>query len=90
MTEIGGFYSKLTGETTEAVVNRFFGIFFAMFQSSQIFGNIISSNVLKSDTNTTNQVFNYSTCGAYDCPVDEEGEISSGVIPSTVRLYICL
>ena len=33
LTEIGGFYAKLSGETAEAVVNRFFGIFFAMFQS---------------------------------------------------------
>lgn len=32
LTEIGGFYAKLSGETNDAVVTRFFGVFFAMFQ----------------------------------------------------------
>ncbi len=33
LTSLGEYYSKLSGETPEAVINRFFGIFFAMFQS---------------------------------------------------------
>ncbi len=41
LTEIAGFYSKLSGESNETVVNRFFGIFFCMFQMSQIIGNLI-------------------------------------------------
>lgn len=32
LTEIAGFYANLSGETTEQVVTRFFGIFFAIFQ----------------------------------------------------------
>jgi MFS family permease len=35
LTEIAGFYSLISGELNEIVVNRFFGIFFAMFQSSK-------------------------------------------------------
>lgn len=32
LTEIAGFYARMSGETNEQVVTRFFGIFFAMFQ----------------------------------------------------------
>ncbi len=68
MTELGGFYSRLTGDASEGVVNKFFGIFFAMFQSSQIWGNIISSTVLKpGPANGTNDTFNL-LCGSKDCP----------------------
>lgn len=34
VSEIAHHYAKLSNETSEAVVNRFFGIFFAMFQTS--------------------------------------------------------
>jgi hypothetical protein len=34
LTETAGYYARLSKETTEMVVNRFFGIFFAMFQTS--------------------------------------------------------
>ncbi|XP_031570929.1 protein unc-93 homolog A-like [Actinia tenebrosa] len=40
-------YCELNKETQEAVVTRFFGIFFLIFQSGQIWGNLISSMVLK-------------------------------------------
>ena len=36
MTELGIMYSKLSGETKEAVINRFFGVFFFFFQSGQL------------------------------------------------------
>ncbi len=72
LTEIAGFYSKLSGEANEIVVNRFFGIFFCMFQMSQIIGNLISSTVLKPEplvhslTSTATRLL--SQCGAADCP----------------------
>ncbi|XP_014661790.1 PREDICTED: protein unc-93 homolog A-like [Priapulus caudatus] len=47
LTETGGEYARLEGTSTEAVVNRFFGIFFLMFQSGQIWGNLISSSVFQ-------------------------------------------
>ena len=34
LTETAGYYARISKETTEMVVNRFFGIFFAMFQTS--------------------------------------------------------
>ena len=37
LTETGAYYALLTNENNDAVVTRFFGIFFAMFQTSKIF-----------------------------------------------------
>jgi hypothetical protein len=34
LTDLGTYYAKYSGESAEIVINRFFGIFFAMFQSS--------------------------------------------------------
>ena len=41
--QLGNFYGALTGGEADAVVVRFFGIFFAFFQSSAIWGALISS-----------------------------------------------
>lgn len=35
LTETGIHYAKMMGETSDAVVNRFFGVFFAFFQTSK-------------------------------------------------------
>ena len=35
LTETGIVYARLTGETSEAVVNRFFGVFFMIFQTGK-------------------------------------------------------
>ena len=43
LTQVGNKYADLIGENTEVIVVRFFGIFFLAFQSSSIWGNIISS-----------------------------------------------
>ncbi|XP_070571798.1 protein unc-93 homolog A-like [Ptychodera flava] len=60
-------YAGLSGENSDVVVNRFFGLFFMFFQSSQIWGNLMSSIVLSSsDDNETESVVTY-TCGASDC-----------------------
>ena len=40
----------MSKETQEAVVTRYFGIFFLIFQSGQVWGNLISSFVLQQGT----------------------------------------
>ena len=47
LTTSGLRYATLTGQDGDAVVTRFFGIFFLIFQSGQIWGNLISSLVLQ-------------------------------------------
>ena len=69
ITSIGYDYHKLTNETLDAVLSKLFGIFFMFFQSSQIWGNLISSVVFQyQDTSLT--FSNNSFCGSEFCPSD--------------------
>lgn len=49
LSQMGTYASKQKGISSEAVINKFFGIFFMLFQSWGIWGNIVSSTVLKPD-----------------------------------------
>jgi hypothetical protein len=70
VSDLGNYYSNFSTATSEAIINRFFGIFFAMFQSSNIWGNIISSTILKPEIELKNSTYlNITLCGIYDCPV---------------------
>ncbi|KAJ8303280.1 hypothetical protein KUTeg_019676 [Tegillarca granosa] len=50
LTQTAVWYAKMTGTTSDDVINRFFGFFFLMFQTSQIWGNLISSLVFSPKT----------------------------------------
>ena len=52
------------------VITRFFGLFFAMFQSSGIWGNVISATVLKPVMagNETDVAVDLALCGVGSCP----------------------
>lgn len=68
LTTVGIKYSSMSKETQEAVITRFFGIFFLIFQSGQIWGNLISSLVLgqgRGDDVIRENAF--EVCGANDC-----------------------
>lgn len=56
----------------EPIINRFFGIFFMLFQSAQIWGNLISAYVLKphDDVNITVFKLREDICGAAYCNED--------------------
>ena len=55
-------YADITDDAnTDHVIVRFFGVFFLFFQTSSVFGNIISSTVLKGVEEETNS----STIGMY-------------------------
>ncbi|PIK47331.1 hypothetical protein BSL78_15807 [Apostichopus japonicus] len=61
-------YAQIGKSVPEAIINRYFGIFFLFFQSSQIIGNLVSSLVLKSDDSTDEENNQTEfTCGAQDC-----------------------
>ncbi|KAL5021970.1 hypothetical protein ScPMuIL_001125 [Solemya velum] len=74
LTQTGVWYSKMTGTTEDDIVNRFFGFFFMVFQTSQIWGNLISSLVFGED-NGNSTVGNSSealaSCGVYYCPTSD-------------------
>ncbi|XP_076469835.1 UNC93-like protein isoform X2 [Babylonia areolata] len=67
LTQLGVWYSRLTKQSEDAVINKFFGFFFMVFQTSQIWGNMISSLVLekKPSSNET------SVCGADFVPQED-------------------
>jgi hypothetical protein len=91
LTEIAGFYSLLSQETAQVVVSRFFGIFFTMFQMSQIIGNLVSSIILQ-PSNPTNHVTS-KHCGSLDCPGGIENSnkshsISVSIKPEASQVYL--
>ncbi|XP_013413313.1 protein unc-93 homolog A [Lingula anatina] len=73
LTETAIHYGKLTGESKDAAVNKFFGIFFAFFQTSSVWGNLISSLVFsqKRDNETEIPEELLAKCGAAYCTGDE-------------------
>lgn len=92
-------YARLVGESTDTVVNRFFGIFFLLFQTNQIIGNLISSFILSSadsinlefPSNLTAEREDEirSVCGANDCPYNDIAGNSSDDTPETT-IYILM
>ncbi|XP_036918179.1 protein unc-93 homolog A [Sturnira hondurensis] len=68
LTTVGNAYAEKAGQMGKDVVNRYFGIFFLVFQSSGVWGNLISSLVF-SQTPTQGPVSGeqLASCGAQDC-----------------------
>ena len=64
VTTIAKRYAELTSNTHNAIVNQFFGIFFFIFQISQVLGNLISSLVLQQDETEPSGKY---VCGPNDC-----------------------
>ncbi|XP_078261309.1 protein unc-93 homolog A isoform X3 [Rhinoraja longicauda] len=56
-------------ENAENVVNHYFGIFFLIFQSSAVWGNLMSSLIFQYTSNNGNITEEHlSYCGAANCP----------------------
>ena len=94
VTTIAMEYSVIIQDTLDAVLSRFFGIFCMAFQSTQIWGNIISSAVLhEGGPPTVNTSSNSSSqpppsyCGADDCPWDDKHNKTSGPDLPQWRVY---
>jgi hypothetical protein len=67
LTHLGHQYAALVKDNSQVVIVRFFGLFFLFFQSSSVWGNLISSAILNQDKrNCTNDV--ESMCGVNFCP----------------------
>ncbi|KAK3085295.1 hypothetical protein FSP39_001180 [Pinctada imbricata] len=65
LSQLAKAYAGLTDRTGDDVNNLFFGIFFMTFQTSQIWGNIISSSIFKQNIEEA-EILNSSSllCGA--------------------------
>ena len=92
VTTIAMEYSVIIQDTLDHVLSRFFGIFCMAFQSTQIWGNIISSAVLHESPPSTNTSANGtapppSYCGADDCPWDDKHKKIAGPELPQWRVY---
>ncbi|XP_015917443.2 UNC93-like protein [Parasteatoda tepidariorum] len=90
LNEISELYANHISETTEVVTPRFFGIFFMTYQSTQIFGNLVSFYVLKpSEGNEVVAMSNYNE--SITCGVDFCFEINDNLVaPSDDKRYILI
>jgi len=78
LTQVAHRFAKLEGSDPEAIVVKFFGIFFFFFQCNAILGNIISTAVLSSGTDTYVELTDeqMGRCGSSFC--------SQAPVPDTV------
>merc|ERR1711971_1372010 len=78
LTQVAHRFAKLEGSDPEAIVVKFFGIFFFFFQCNAILGNIISTAVLSSGTSTYVELTDeqMGRCGSSFC--------SQAPVPDTV------
>ncbi|XP_019639091.1 PREDICTED: uncharacterized protein LOC109481058 [Branchiostoma belcheri] len=80
LTRLATRYAAVTGQDKAAAISMFFGIFFCIFQTSQVWGNLISSLVLQQGAADQGapSAANVSSCGAANCPGGGGGNL---VIP---------
>jgi len=78
LTQVGNRYAELSGVAVEPIIVRFFGIFFLFFQSSSVWGHLISSSVLSDGKNVTHNddTGDYGHCGVNYCPAPVTEETS--------------
>lgn len=62
-------YAERTGKDGHAILSRFNGVFFCMFETTQITGNLISSLVLKQGDYNSTSSNDTKFCGKDDCPI---------------------
>ncbi|XP_008067057.2 protein unc-93 homolog A [Carlito syrichta] len=68
LTIMGNTYAKKVGKLGKDVVNQYFGIFFLIFQSSGVWGNLISSLVFgQTPSQEAIPEEQLVSCGASDC-----------------------
>lgn len=78
LTTTGIRYSEISKKTSDDMITRYFGVFFFIFQSGQIWGNLISSLVLQQGTGDyTFREKASEICGVNFCPQATSGESNS-------------
>lgn len=89
LTTLASEYARQTGQKTVDVVTRFFGVFFMIFQTAQIWGNLISYYVLKPGGPPANATLNFSveSCGANFVTAEEITDNANLQPPDNSKLY---
>ncbi|CAH0585566.1 unnamed protein product [Chrysodeixis includens] len=84
-------HSKLSKISAEALLVRFLGLFFMIFQMNQVWGNLISSLVLSSGNNTAavtsvNETMIPILCGANFLPTADAAEALPAQPPEKIQM----
>ncbi|XP_058469600.1 protein unc-93 homolog A isoform X2 [Solea solea] len=71
LTISGNVYAASEGKKGPDVINQYFGVFFFIFQSSGVWGNLMSSLIFGQDTNIANITEEQlQFCGAAECSLN--------------------
>ncbi|XP_071093366.1 protein unc-93 homolog A-like [Haliotis cracherodii] len=77
-----------TGVELQTSLSRINGIFFGMFELSNIVGNLLSSLVLYQGQYNSTNLNTTSFCGAHDCPEAETVDIIADPEPTVVYMLL--
>uniref|UniRef100_A0A8C3NID0 Protein unc-93 homolog A n=1 Tax=Geospiza parvula TaxID=87175 RepID=A0A8C3NID0_GEOPR len=90
LTIAGTLYAEKAGKSAKDIINQYFGIFFLVFQTSGVWGNLISSLILSQSSNQGEiSEEHLECCGAYDCLTDTTNSTGSER-PSDSLIYTLL
>ncbi|KAJ7411563.1 Protein unc-93 A [Willisornis vidua] len=90
LTIAGTSYAEKAGKNAKDIINQYFGVFFLVFQSSGIWGNLISSLIFsQSSTKVEISEEDLACCGAYNCLTDSTNTTESAK-PSNSLIYTLL
>ncbi|XP_053380264.1 protein unc-93 homolog A-like [Mercenaria mercenaria] len=88
LTSIGAWYAKITNSSTAGTISVFFGVFYMIFQTSHVWGNLISSTVfsqkIPENLNISDDVL--EKCGAAHCPSDYQNNTNLDR-PDMAKIY---
>ncbi|XP_070782346.1 protein unc-93 homolog A [Enoplosus armatus] len=83
LTLSGNAQAAREGKKGADVINQYFGIFFFIFQSSAVWGNLMSSLIFGQDTNVANiTAEQLQSCGAADCGLSISANATTDTRPS--------
>ncbi|KAK7087469.1 protein unc-93 homolog A-like [Littorina saxatilis] len=71
ITACGYSHAKTAVSNPYHVFSRFNGIFFAIYETSQITGNLVASLVLQNGLGNRSEEMNFFQCGRGDCPASD-------------------
>lgn len=88
LTHVSIEYAQLTGNQVEVIVSRFFGIFFMIFQSGQVWGNLIAYKVLQPEEDSSVNTSLLSQCGSNFCFVESAENNTNLKRPPDSKVYL--
>ncbi|NXG28083.1 UN93A protein, partial [Dromaius novaehollandiae] len=91
LTVAGNSYAEKAGKIGKDIINQYFGVFFLIFQSSGVWGNLISSLILGQSSNKVEiSEEDLPCCGAYDCMTSDATNTTGSAGPSKSLIYTLL